>query len=297
MPFWPPTTRTWLIVTSVVPRRRCRPRRPRRASPTRCSRPSITSGPWWTPAERCTTGGRSHVPERLRRRRGRGDRGADERARAGRARRRPPRTRAARAAAARGRAPAPQTQPAANRRERDERAGRGRRARGRAAMTAPSSSSPSGRRSPAGLVAGAAGGRRGRARARRDHRAGELDRPPARERGAERRTAASERREERREAATRAGLSACTTSAQEGVGSVARARERVGGRDRPTGRRRRDGERARAVGERRNRGVGREHDPAVDGLEPVLVDEPAEQRIVAVAAQEAGRADRPGRRR
>ena len=43
--------------------------------------------------------------------------------------------------------------------------------------------------------------------------------------------------------------------------------------------------------------VGREHETAVGGLEPVLLDEAPQQRIVLDAVEEAGRADAPGRRR
>src|SRR5436853_74226 len=47
----------------------------------------------------------------------------------------------------------------------------------------------------------------------------------------------------------------------------------------------------RVVGERRDGRVGCEHEPVVDGLELVLLDEAREQRVVPAAAQEAGRAD------
>ena len=52
-----------------------------------------------------------------------------------------------------------------------------------------------------------------------------------------------------------------------------------------------DGERPRCVGEPVDRRVGREDQPAVVRLEPVFVDEAADERIVGIAAPEAGRAD------
>ena len=75
------------------------------------------------------------------------------------------------------------------------------------------------------------------------------------------------------------------------MGDVLRARERVRRRIGPLRGGAGERERSRLVRERRDARVGREHDPVVGGLEPVLVDEACEQRVVLEAAQEAGRAD------
>jgi hypothetical protein len=67
--------------------------------------------------------------------------------------------------------------------------------------------------------------------------------------------------------------------------------EGVGSRERPlrvdAGHR----ERARVVGEAGHGGVVVQHEQAVDRREPVLVDEPREQRVVRLTAEKPGGAD------
>ena len=77
--------------------------------------------------------------------------------------------------------------------------------------------------------------------------------------------------------------SACRTfghPSKECPRGILRAHERVGCRIRPLRRRAGDSQRPARVRERGNRAVRREHDPAVIGVERVLLDQPREQRVV-----------------
>ena len=135
--------------------------------------------------------------------------------------------------------------------------------------------------------------------ARRRARARLRSSPPPARPATRRRAPGRSRRPRRRAAAPRpAGtpvvLSACTTCldpAKEAAGSVLHPGERVCRRVGPLGVDACDCESSRVIGELADRRVRREDQPATVRLEPVLLDEPAQQRIVRIAPPESGRTD------
>ena len=126
--------------------------------------------------------------------------------------------------------------------------------------------------------------------------AGELERPPRRERRARARTAARSGSSDGRERATRAGLSACTTSPSPVAGSRARRTSRptsvsAAGKAHCAGTPASASVRA-VVGELRHRRVRVEHDPRSDGVAGRARRRAgASSGSCSESAQEAGRAD------